>query len=172
MVRQSTVFTQSVGMVALCDKYHFRVVFQSGNYFIVQSHIGDKQKFQWCAASADKRQLFAFKCRPCAGLSFPKVGIDNVLYAFGGRFGQLTAHVYIVGHKLRIEIHIAVQACGNDNGKVFSAYIAHGCRGSAFRRQILEFGSYSTRYVRVVTALYNIVRQFPGNRNFCFGSFT
>ena len=45
-VYKRQVFTLSVGMVALCDKYHFRVVFQSGNYFVVQSHIGDKQKFQ------------------------------------------------------------------------------------------------------------------------------
>ena len=134
------------------------MVFQAGNHFVIQSHVGDKQKFQRCVASADKRQLFSFEGRPHIGLSFPKVGIDDVLYAFSGMFGQLTTDVYIIGHELRIKIHISIQACRNNHGEVFSAYIVHGCRGSSVGREIIEIRSCRARYIRMVMMLCDIIR--------------
>ena len=58
--------------------------------------------------------MVAFEGRPGIGLSFPHVGIDNVLYAFSYVGRQLVAGIDIVGSELRVSRQVTVQTGGTD----------------------------------------------------------
>ena len=101
----------------------------------------------------------------------PDIGIDDTLHAFRKLFGDGTSRIDIVRHELRVEVHVPVQACGNDHGQIVSADIVYGSSLAAGGREIIEFRHICSGDIRMVVALHDIVHQFAGYGDFRLRSF-
>ena len=170
---ERTLFAEAVGVVALRDNDHLRMVAQAGLDFFSEGRIGEEEKLHLSLAHPDERQGFGREDRIGIRLTGPQIGIYNVLDA---RFsllsgGKLTPRIHIIGQR-RTKMRIAVETRGDNNGRMRATDIAHSDRGAPIRRNVVEAGKGATGNKRMAGALHNVGGQLIGHRNFCLGGLT
>ena len=149
------------------------MVAQAGLDFFSEGRISEEEKLHLSLTHPDERQGFGREDRIGIRLTGPQIGIYNILDArfslLGG--GKLTPRIHIIGQRCT-KMRIAVEARGDDNGRVRATDTAHSDRGPPIRRNVVEAGKGATGNKRMTGALHNVGGQLIGHRNFCLGGLT